>query len=100
MKFLKESDLFVIFKVIDRLGLRVNMLYKSAREIQICFEARPLKFKALQRWAGDDFKIKVIENLEMLTIKNADETSIRRITFGREMVLQVRENKLYQALMR
>ncbi len=100
LHFLKEADLAVIFKIIDKLGLRVHMLYKSAREIHICLDERPLKLKALQRWAGENFQIEVIQDLEMLTIKDADETTIRRITFDKQIVLQVRESRLYQALIR
>ncbi len=100
LQFLTEQELVVIFKIIDRLGLRINMLHKSVRAVQLCFDARPLKVNALQRLAGERFEISVQHSLEMLTIKNAEETTIKQATQGREIILAMQADKFYQAVMK
>ncbi len=100
LQFLTEQELAVIFKMVERLGLRINLLQKSVRAIQICFDARPLKVKALQRIAGERFEISVLHSLEMLTIKNAEETTIQQATQGREIILTLQSDKFYQAVMK
>ncbi|GAB4398887.1 MAG: aspartate kinase [Microscillaceae bacterium] len=99
MQFLKEEELAVIFKIVGRLGLHTHLVHKTARAVSLCLDARPLRLEALRKMAGPEFSLTVSENLELLTIKNGTPALTQQLTQGREVLVECRQDKLYQAVL-
>ncbi|ANQ48688.1 aspartate kinase [Flammeovirga sp. MY04] len=74
-----KGDLGVIFTECARLNLKVNMIKNSALSLSICVNHRQDKIDKLMNLFEDRFKIEMIKDLELVTIKNYKEDTINQL---------------------
>lgn len=85
--FISEDILSRIFKVLENLHIRANMMQVSALSFSICFDQNEHKFNKLVREL-DGFKIKYNEGLELVTLRHYEVEDIKKITHDRTVILE------------
>ncbi|OHX65735.1 aspartate kinase [Flammeovirga pacifica] len=77
-----KGDLGVILTECARLNIKVNMIKNSALSLSICVNHRQDKIEKLIHLFDDRFKIEMIKELELVTIKNYNEDSIQSLNLS------------------
>ncbi len=85
--FISEDVLSRIFKVLENLHIRTNMMQVSALSFSMCFDQNEQKFNKLTRELHE-FKIKYNENLELVTLRHYELDDVKRITENRTVILE------------
>ncbi|TGE20108.1 aspartate kinase [Hymenobacter elongatus] len=100
LTFISEENLEVIFGVLAQVRLKINMMQNSAISFSVCTDFSPYRLDRLLEQLRDQFTIRYNSNLELYTIKNYDHASIRRLTEGRELLLEQRTRQTLQFVCR
>ncbi len=85
--FISEDVLSRIFKVLENLHIRTNMIQVSALSFSMCFDQNEYKFSKL---TGElkEFKIKYNEGLELVTLRHYQLEDVKKITLGKTVILE------------
>ena len=86
--FAMGENLSRIFYLFIRHGIKVNIVEASAVSIDVCLDDDRPKVESLISDLGDEFSSVYNENVEMLSIRHYTPEAIRRITAGREILLE------------
>lgn len=87
LSFISEDLLSRIFKVLENLHIRTNMIQVSALSFSMCFDQNEQKFNKLIREL-EEFKIKYNEGLELVTLRHYELDDVKRITENRTVILE------------
>ncbi len=98
--FISEHNLSKIFTALDQIGVKINMMQNSAISFSICVndDWQPLD-KLIAELEGD-FKILYNKGLELITVKNYEESLINQFKQGRTVFLEQRTRKNYQMVVK
>ena len=96
--FINESKLSMIFHLFEEFNIRVNMMQSSAISFSVCVDNPDIKMKNLINSLSAEFDIFYNDRLELITIKNYHQQLVDEIVKGREILLEQRTRKNYQAL--
>ena len=86
--FVEEEHLSTIFALLARHRLSANMMLNTAISFSICVNNIPERLVALQTNLHALFNLKIDENLELITIRHFDETTMQRILQGKTVLLE------------
>ena len=98
--FIAEHNLEVIIGCFARNGLRINMMQNSAISFQVCVNNDKLRIQKIMAELKEYFLIEMENGLELATIRYYDETTINRVTEGRERLLEQRNKTTAQIVLR
>ncbi|MHB1179641.1 MAG: aspartate kinase [Daejeonella sp.] len=87
LSFISEDILSRIFKALEDLHIRTNMIQVSALSFSMCFDHNEQKFNKLIRGL-EQFKIKYNEGLELVTLRHYELEHIKRLTANRTVILE------------
>jgi len=85
--FISEDVLSRIFKVLENLHIRTNMIQVSALSFSMCFDQNEHKFSKLIDELKE-FKIKYNEGLELVTLRHYQLEDVKKITLGKTVILE------------
>ena len=97
--FVLEESLSRAFIVMHKHRLKISLIQSSAISISVCVENTRYLAGAIDE-LGNDFKVSYNENLELLTIRGANEEVINKNSFGREILLSQRTRRSARILMK
>jgi len=100
LTFINEKNLSIIFHILDKLNIKINMMQNSAVSLTVCFDYREDKVSKLLETLGNDFKILYNEDLQLITIKNYTQDSVNMVSAGRNILVEQRTRHTYQIVVK
>ena len=98
--FIAEDNLEVILGSFARNGLRINLMQNSAISFQVCVDNDPIRLGRVRVELEADFSLNFDSGLELVTIRYYDEITIRRVTVGKQVILEQHNRNTAQMVMR
>lgn len=96
--FIAEDNLQVIFGILSKIGIRVNLMQNSALSFSICIDNNPQLVKPLIDELKNMFRVRYNENLQLITIRYYTQQVIDRIVAGRPILLEQRSRTTEQII--
>jgi aspartate kinase len=100
LTFINEKNLSIIFHILDKLNIKINMMQNSAVSLTICFDHREDKVRELIDMLKNDFKIRFNQNLQLITVKNYSQEAIEKVTGEKEILVEQRTRNTYQIVIK
>lgn len=97
--FVLEESLTKAFAVMHKHRMKISLIQSSAVSISVCVDNNRYLEAALDE-LGNDFKVTFNENVELLTIRGANEKIISENTLNRDILLIQRTRRNARILMR
>ncbi|MCH7413444.1 aspartate kinase [Belliella sp. R4-6] len=94
--FINESHIRLIYTVLEKLKLKVNLLQTSAISITIVIDEQKFKLDKLIYELDSDFSIRYNNKLNLLTIKNHNPLLVKEITNEKEIMLEQLTRNTFQ----
>ena len=88
--FIAEDNLQVIFGILSKIGIRVNLMQNSALSFSICIDNNPQLVKPLIEELKSMFRVRYNEDLQLITIRYYTQDIIDRIVGSSTILLQQR----------
>ncbi|MGJ3234003.1 aspartate kinase [Marivirga sp.] len=98
--FITEALIGKIFDALNKHHIKINMMQNTAISFSICVNDDLHRLDQLMKDLKEDFSIFYNKGLELLTIKNFDESLISRMTNGKEIYMEQRSRKNYQVVVK
>ncbi len=96
--FFNESHLLEVISLIVEHELKLNLMHKTATGLFLCLDDQVHNRKAFVEKISETYQAVCRENLQMISIKNANEAQIRRVLFDKTIILEEQNASLYQAI--
>ena len=96
--FIAEDNLQVIFGILSKIGIRVNLMQNSALSFSICIDNNPQRVGVLIERLKSVFRVRYNENLQLITIRYYTQQVIDRIVAGRPILLEQRSRSTEQLI--
>jgi aspartate kinase len=100
LTFINEKNLSIIFHILDKLNIKINMMQNSAVSLTVCFDYREDKVSKLLQILENDFKILYNEDLQLITIKNYTQDSVNSVSANRDILVEQRTRNTYQIVVK
>lgn len=88
--FVAEGHLSEIFSVASSLRIKVNSMRNTAMSFLLCVRNEPPKLEKLQAVLSENFDVKIEDGLELITIRHADESMLKKMHRGRTIIFEER----------
>ncbi len=88
LSFISEKHLRDLFKAFTENLIRINMMQISALSFSVCFDYDEQKFKNLTANIAEHFSFKFNQNLELITIRHANQETIDKYVDATKLVLE------------
>jgi len=98
--FIAEHNISKIFKLLAKSNVKVNMMQNSAVSFSICTDYDKFKTPKLIDDLKKTFKIYYNKNLELVTIRHYNNETIKKITKGKEVMLEQRSRNTFQVILK
>lgn len=98
--FITEALIGKIFEALNKHHIKINMMQNTAISFSICVNDDLHRLDQLMKELKNDFSILYNKGLELVTIKNFDESLISRMTENKEIYLEQRSRKNYQVVVK
>ncbi len=96
--FIAEDNLQVIFGILSKIGIRVNLMQNSALSFSICIDNNPQLVTPLIEELKSMFRVRYNENLQLITIRYYTQEVIDSIVAGRPILLEQRSRTTEQLI--
>lgn len=96
--FIAEDNLQVIFGILSKIGIRVNLMQNSALSFSICIDNNPQLVKPLIGELKNMFRVRYNENLQLITIRYYTQEVIDSIVADRPILLEQRSRTTEQII--
>ncbi len=96
--FIAEDNLQVIFGILSKIGIRVNLMQNSALSFSICIDNNPQLVKPLIEELNNMFRVRYNDNLQLVTIRYYTQQVIDSIVAGRPILLEQRSRTTEQLI--
>ena len=96
--FIAEDNLQVIFGILSKIGIRVNLMQNSALSFSICIDNNPQLINPLIEELKSMFRVRYNENLQLITIRYYTQEVIDSIVAGRPILLEQRSRTTEQLI--
>jgi aspartate kinase len=94
--FINEHHISAIFRKLDDLRITFNLMQNSAISFSICVNNDPEKNESLITDLKGEFKVNILNDLELITVKNYDLNTVNLISKGKKIILEQRTLENYQ----
>ena len=96
--FIAEDNLQVIFGILSKIGIRVNLMQNSALSFSICIDNNPQLVQPLIEELKSMFRVRYNDNLQLITIRYYTQQVIDSIVAGRPILLEQRSRTTEQLI--
>ena len=96
--FIAEDNLQVIFGILNKIGLRVNLMQNSALSFSICIDNNPQLVSLLIDELKSMFRVRYNDSLQLITIRYYTQKVIDSIVAGRPILLEQRSRTTEQII--
>lgn len=94
--FIVENNLRDIFTRFAHHGVRINVMQNSAVSFAVAVDNDPDRLAALITDLEHDFKVIVLPELELITIRYFDDATIARVLVGKKVLMEIKSGKTVQ----
>lgn len=98
--FITEEHLFNIYKAFSEQSIKMNLMQVSALSFSVCFDHDEEKFNLLKEIVEKKFTFKYNTDLNLITIRHADETTIQKHIENDKIVLEQRSRNTAQFVLK
>ncbi len=98
--FVMGDKLSLIFHSFMVNGIKVNLVEASAISLDVCVDDDRPKVEALINSMKEEFSIVYNDQVEMLSIRHYDHDAVKKITEGREILLEQRTRSTVRFVVR
>jgi len=96
--FLDEQQLSMVFEQLARLGIKVNVLERTAYSLSLCLHADFIKVSALSASLQSRFEIHCASPVSLLTVMYYTGELPRHVLQGKSILLEQQCQELYQVV--
>lgn len=96
LTFINEKNLSIIFHLLDRLNIKINMMQNSAISFSICVDNEPYKVDQLIDMLKNDYRVRYNNQLTLISVKHYDDATIDLINQDRNILLEQKTRNTYQ----
>lgn len=97
--FMAEENLALIFTVLARHRLKVNMMQNSAISFSICVDNRNHRVDGFIREIKEDYRVRYNRDLELLTIRHYNQEIIEKVVGELNILLEQRSRSTIQMVL-
>jgi aspartate kinase len=90
----------MILEAIWRLNIKVNLMQNSALSFSVCVDDNPARIEKLTQALAGEFNIYYNEGLQLITVKNYDEASVKEALGDKEILLEQRTRHTIQVVVK
>ena len=98
--FINENNLEEIFGILNKHGLKINMMQNSAISFQIIVNNNKRKLRLVVDELEEKYKVAYQTGLELVTIRYFDHSTIERVMINKELILEQRGVQNIELLIR
>lgn len=98
--FIVEGQLREIFQVCSEINVRINLMQNSALNFSIVIDHDDEKLARLSGMLKSAFDVKYNTNLQLLTIRHYDQSTVASLTAGNEILLEQKSRQTLRIAMR
>ena len=98
--FIAEDHLQTIFGILSDNRVKSNVMQNSALKFMICVNNDKRKVPAIVEQLEKNFKVSYETGLELITIRYFDESTIDRVMINKDLILEYRDEKNIQLVVR
>ena len=98
--FIAEDNLQTIFGILSENRVKINLMQNSALKFLLCINNDKRKLPKIIDLLESDFKVSYETGLELITIRYFDESTIERVMINKELILEHRDKKNIQLIVR
>lgn len=98
--FINEDNLEEIFGILNKHGLKINMMQNSAISFQIIVNNNKRKLRLVVDELEEKYKVAYQTGLELVTIRYFDHSTIERVMINKELILEQRGVQNIELLIR
>lgn len=88
--FIVEKNLSSIFQVLNDLGVKINIMQNSALSFSFLVDAEKNDIQTILNAFSDEFEVKYNENVELVTIRHYNESTINRVCGVKQVLMEQR----------
>ncbi len=94
--FIVEENFSAIYKLFAEKQVKINMMQNSAISFSVCIDKNFHKLPDLIKTLQKEYRVLYNENLELITIRYYDQTTIDRVTLDKKVLLEVKSRYTVQ----
>lgn len=98
--FIVEENLGDIFDLFAKSRVKMNVMLNSAISFSVSVDQDPRKVPQLIEKLRENFRVLYNENVELVTIRYYDQSTIDRVTAGKQIFLEVKSRYTVQIAMK
>jgi len=88
--FIVEKNLSSIFQVLNDLGVKINIMQNSALSFSFLVDADKNDIQKILNAFSGEFEVKYNENVELVTIRHYNESTINRVCGVKQVLMEQR----------
>jgi aspartate kinase len=98
--FVDEENFASIFHLFAERNVKINMMQNSAISFSVCIDYDPRKFPELVQALKQDYRVLYNEQVELITIRYYDQTTIDRVLIDKIVLLEVKSRHTVQLIVK
>lgn len=98
--FIGEQPMSRLYEIFAEIKIKPNLIQTGAVSLVVCLDDRPDKIEKLALAASSFFEVIVEKGLTLLTIRHYNETLLKELTSGKQVVLRQQNEDTVQVLMK
>lgn len=98
--FIAEDNLSRIFGLFAQTGVKINLMQNTAISFSVVVDNVPDRVPALLEQLKADFRVSYNDNLELITIRYYDQTTIDRVLANKKLLLEQKSRSTVQLVVR
>lgn len=98
--FIAEDHLQNIFRILSENRVKINLMQNSALKFALCINNDKRKLPQIIEQLENEFKVSYETGLELITIRYFDQSTIDRVTINKDLILEYRDKKNIQLIVR
>ena len=100
LSFIAEKNLEIIFSILAKYSLKVNLMQNTAVSFRICVNNDSTRIPDVVKELEEYYKISSESDLELITIRYFDEETINRVLVKKEVLLEQHTQRTVQMVVR
>jgi aspartate kinase len=97
--FIAEENLYTIFGLFTKHRCGINLMQNSAISFSVCVDNNP-RLQGLITDLQEEFSVKYNDELRLITIRHYDKSTIKKLTTGKEILLEQRSRITVQMVIK
>lgn len=98
--FITEGNLSKLYQIFHDLKIKINLIQNAAISFVACIDNNEEKLKKLIQCLGQDFKVLINEDVELLTIRHYTPETLQKLTSGRYTLLEQKTRATVQLVVK